>query len=75
MEPQSKEKVITFATSEHYQGAVELLKECRTQITTIVADDEYHTLINALTLEIESNLIQRFVVQIDNIRTGKNLNG
>ena len=75
MEPQSKEKVITFATSEHYPGAVELLKECRTQITTIVADDEYHTLINALTLEIESNLIQRFVVQIDNIRTGKNLNG
>jgi hypothetical protein len=75
MEPQSKEKVITFATSEHYQGAVELLKQCRTQISTIVADSEYHTLLNALTLEVESNLIQRFVVEIDNIRTGKNLNG
>ena len=75
MEPQSKEKVITFATSEHYQGAVELLKECRTKITTIVADDDFHTLINALTLEVEANLIQRFVIEVDNIRTGKNLNG
>jgi hypothetical protein len=74
MEPQSKEKVITFATSEHYQGAVELLKQCRTQISSIVAEDEFHTLLNALTLEVESSLIQRFVIAVDEIRTGKNLN-
>jgi hypothetical protein len=74
MEPQLKEKVITFATSEHYQGAVELLKQCRTQISSIVAEDEFHTLLNALTLEVESSLIQRFVIAVDEIRTGKNLN-
>lgn len=68
-----KQKAISFATSEHYAGAVELLKKARTQLTTILGDTEYHTLVNALTLEIETNLIQRFVIEIDNIRTGKNL--
>ncbi len=68
-----EQKVITFATSEHYAGAVELLKRSRTQLQTIIADDEFHTLLNALTLELETNLIQRFVVMVDDIRTGKNL--
>ncbi len=68
-----KQKAITFATSEHYPGAVELLKKSRTQLTTIVADDEFHTLLNALTLEMETNLIQRFVVEIEKIRSGQNL--
>ena len=73
MDQTQKQKMIVFATSEHYPGAVELLKQCRTQISTIVADDEFHTLLNALTLEVESNLIQRFVIAVDDIRTGKNL--
>jgi len=68
-----KQKAILFATSEHYVGAVEILKKVRSQISTIIVDTEYGTLLNALTLEIEANLIQRFVVEIDNIRTGKNL--
>ncbi len=68
-----QQKVVSFATSEHYSGAVELLKRSRTMLNTIVADDEFHTLLNALTLELESNIIQRFVVAIDEIRTGKNL--
>ncbi len=68
-----QQKVVTFATSEHYPGAVELLKRARTQLQTIIAEDEYHTLLNALTLELETNLIQRFVVMVDEIRTGKNL--
>lgn len=67
------QKVITFATSEHYQGAVELLKRSLTQIISIIDENEYKTLVNALTLELESNLVRRFVVEIDNIRTGKNL--
>ncbi len=67
------QKVVVFATSEHYAGAVELLKRSRTQVTSILADTEFATLVNALTLEIETNLIQRFVVEVDNIRTGKNI--
>jgi hypothetical protein len=74
MEDQTaKQKMIVFATSEHYPGAVELLKTCRTQLTSVLAEDEFKTLVNALTLEIESGLIQRFVIAVDNIRTGKNL--
>lgn len=68
-----KQKIITFATSEHYAGAIELLKKCRTQLTTVIATTEYLTLVNALTLEIESNLIQRLVVAVDKIRNGENI--
>jgi len=70
----NKQKMISFATSEHYAGAIELLKQCRTQLTSVVSDDEFHTLVNALTLEMESNLIQRLVIAIEKIRSGENLN-
>lgn len=73
MEPQTREKIITFATSEHYAGAVELLKKCRTQLTSVIDETEFKTLVNALTLEIEANLIQRLVVSVDKIRNGENL--
>ena len=69
-----QQKIVSFATSEHYAGAVELLKDCRTQISSIVANDEFNTLVNALTLEMESNLIQRLIVAVEKIRTGENLN-
>ena len=75
MEPDqtSKQKMVTFATSEHYAGAVELMKTCRTQLTSVIAEDEFKTLVNALTLELESSLISRFIIAVDNIRSGKNL--
>lgn len=69
-----QQKAVSFATSEHYVGAMELLKRSRTQLHTIIGEDEFHTLLNALTLELETNLIQRFIVMVDNIRTGGNLN-
>ena len=70
----AKQKIVSFATSEHYAGAVELLKECRTQLSSVVADDEFHTIVNALTLEMESNLIQRMIIAVEKIRSGENLN-
>lgn len=69
-----QQKMIAFATSEFAPGAIELLKKCRTQLSTVMADTEFHTLVNALTLEIETNLIQRLVVAIDNVRNGVPLN-
>lgn len=63
--------MISFATSEHAPGAIELLKKCRTQLTTVLADTEFDTIVNALTLEVESNLIQRLVVAIDKVRNGE----
>jgi hypothetical protein len=72
MEDQTiKQKMITFATSDNATGAIELLKKCRTQLTSVVSGTEFQTLVNAITLEVESNLIQRLVVAIDNIRQGE----
>ena len=69
-----KQKMVSFATSEQVAGAIELLKECRTKLGTVVADTEFQTLVNAITLEVESGLIQRLIIAVDNIRSGKNLN-
>ena len=66
-----KQKIIALAQSDTVPVMIELLKDCRTQLTTIMADDEFHTLVNALTLEIETNLIQRVVIYVDDIRNGK----
>lgn len=65
-----KQKMISFSSSEHAQGAIELLKKCRTQLQTVIAEDEFHTLVNTITLEVESTLIQRLVVAVDKIRNG-----
>lgn len=64
-----KQKMISFAGSD-YAGAVELLKKCRTRVTTVVEKNEFQTLVNAITLECEANLIGRLVVAIDEIRKG-----
>lgn len=69
-----QQKVVSFATSEHYQGAVELLKRSLTEVMTLIGETEFKTVVNALTVELESALVQRFVVAINQIRTGENLN-
>ncbi len=74
MENQTTEqKVVSFANSEHYQGAVELLKRSLTEITTLIGENEFKTVLNAMTVELETALVQRFVVAINKIRTGENL--
>jgi hypothetical protein len=66
-----KQQIVSFASSENATGAIELMKSCRTQLTTVLADSEFRTLVNALTLEIEANIIQRVVIMIDKIRKGE----
>lgn len=61
----------TFATSEGSFGAVELLKRCRTFLPSVIADTEFKTVINTLTLQLEADMIQRFLIAIDNIRSGE----
>ncbi len=73
-EQTAQQKAVSFATSEHYQGAVELLKRSLTEVTTLIGESEFKTVVNALTVELETALVQRFVIAINNIRTGENLN-
>lgn len=68
-----EQKVIAFCTSEHYQGAVELLRRSRTEIVSLIGETEHATVVNALTVELETALIQRFVIAVDKIRSGENL--
>ena len=68
-----EQKKVAFATSEHYQGAVELLRQSLTQVMSLIGETEFKTVVNALTVELETALIQRFVVEINKIRTGENL--
>ncbi len=65
-----KQKKIALAQSEHAPVVIELLKDCRTELMSVIADDEFHTLVNALTLEKEAELIRRVVVYIDEIKQG-----
>lgn len=73
-EQTTEQRVVTFATSEHYQGAVELLKRSLTEVTSLIGKDEFGTIVSALTVELETALVQRFVIAINKIRTGENLN-
>lgn len=65
-----KQKIITLAQSEMAPVVIELLRECRTTLMSVIADDEFHTIVNALKLEIEAELIQRVVIYMDNVRNG-----
>lgn len=60
--------MVSFATCDNVNGAIEILKNERTKLSTIIADTEYKTVLNALTLEIEANLIQRFVLAVEKIK-------
>jgi len=71
-EQTAKQKMIAFATSEHYAGAVELLKRCRTRLTTVIGKTEFDTIVNTITLEKETELISSLVVAIEKIRNGDN---
>lgn len=65
------QKKISFATSDHIEGMVELLKDCRTQIMSVVDETEFKTVVNAVRLESEADFIQRLIIYLDKIRKGE----
>lgn len=66
----SKEEQIALAQSAHLNNFIKLLELQKSSIPSLIGDNEYKTLINALTLEIEASLIGRFVSTIENIKQG-----
>lgn len=64
-----KQRKIAFAQSEHASILVELLKDCMGQ-GALIADTEFKTVVNAVTLEVQSNLLRRVVDYLDEIRSG-----
>lgn len=69
----NNEQRITFANTDGPQIALDIMKRaCRSQgIASVIAKDEFHTVVNAITLDVESGLLQAFAREIEEIKLGK----
>lgn len=64
-----KQKKIAFAQSEHIEAVLALLKECAKN-DKLVGDTEFETVVNAVTLDAQSQLMINFINAIDHIKKG-----
>lgn len=60
---------IALATSEHAPIVIELLKDCITQ-GPLVAKTEWDTIVNAITLEVQGDMLRNMVDYMEQIRKG-----
>ncbi len=65
----AKQKKIAFVQSEHVEAVIAILRDS-TKKTQLVGDNEFLTVVNAVTLDAQSNLIIEFINQIDFIKKG-----
>lgn len=63
------QKKIAFAQSEHVEVVLTLLREATTN-QKLVGENEYETVVNAVTLDAQSTLIIKFISQLDFIKKG-----
>lgn len=67
--PTAKQQKIALAQSEHAPAIIELMKDCMSQ-TPIIADTEWQTIVNAITLEVQGTMLKRMVDYLEEIRQG-----
>ena len=65
-----KQKKIALATSEHAPIIIELMKDCIATVP-IIAKTEWETIVNAITLEVQSTMLRDMVDHLEGIRSGK----
>ena len=63
------QKKIALAQSEHAPVIIELMKDIITK-TELVGDTEWKTIVNAITLDVQSTMLRSMVDYLDNIRKG-----
>ena len=63
------QKKIAFAQSDHVAIVISLLKECSRQ-QKLVGDTEYATVVNAVTMDAQGDMIIKFINAIDHIKKG-----
>lgn len=63
------QKKIAFAQSEHVEVVLALLREATTN-QKLVGENEYETVVNAVTLDAQSTLVIKFISQLDFIKKG-----
>jgi len=64
-----KQQKIAFAQSEHTEAAIQLLRETIAP-KPLVGDNEYSTIVNAVTLDAQSEMINKFIQAIVAIKNG-----
>lgn len=65
----TKQKKISFANSEHISTVVLILQEC-VKREKLIGDTEFSTVVNAVTLDAQSQLIIDFINTLDRIKSG-----
>lgn len=63
------QKKIAFAQSDHVQAVIVLLQECG-GVENLVGDTEYATVVNAVTLDANKEMLKRFIENVDRIKKG-----
>jgi len=64
-----KQKKIALAQSEFAPVVIELMKDCITQ-SPLVGDNEFKTLVNAITFDVQSTMLRSMVDLLEDIRQG-----
>lgn len=64
------QKKISLANSEYSPIIIELMKDCMTK-TDIIGKDQWSTIVNAITLEVQSNMIIAMSNYLEEIKKGK----
>lgn len=65
-----KQKKIVLATSEHAPIIIELMKDCMAQVPSLIGDDQWHTVVNAITLDVQGRMLTNMVDHLEGIRKG-----
>ena len=68
-EQSMKQKKIALAQSDHAPIIIELMKDCTFQ-TPIIADNQWDTIVNAITLEVQGTMLRTMVDHLESIRAG-----
>lgn len=68
-EQSQKQKKIALAQSEHAPTVILLLKDIMDQ-SPLIAETEFKTLVNAITLEVQSTILRKMVDYLEDIRQG-----
>jgi hypothetical protein len=63
------QKKIALAQSEHASVVIELMKDIMPQ-TPIIAETEFKTLVNAITLDVQATMLKDMVDYLEKIRRG-----
>lgn len=68
-EQSMKQLKISLATSELSPAIITLMKDCMSQ-NPIVAETQWQTIVNAITLEVEGTMLRNMVDLLEKIRKG-----